>query len=131
MSEQPPPTIPAGPAGAGQETLTPDAIETVLADFRAWLQQAVVSGQWSVVSQEGRPSSLTTDHSSLTTAPDLHTLLEQFVALRHEVNLQTKASRTQQEQNAEALRRLGEAFDALRQADRQTNDEPLRPALKT
>src|SRR5262245_24147131 len=105
MSEQPPPAVPAGAAGPGQETLTPDALEAVLADFRAWLQQAVVSDKWSVVREDSQQgSSLTTDHSSLTTALDLHTLLEQFVALRHEVNLQTKASRTQQEQNAEALR---------------------------
>jgi molecular chaperone GrpE len=69
---------------------------------------------------------------------DLHTLLSQFVALRHEVNLQTKASRVQQEQNAEALKELGQALELLgRQqearpsTDGQDRDEQLRPLLKT
>jgi molecular chaperone GrpE len=43
----------------------------------------------------------------------LHTLLGQFIALRHEVNLQTKATRAQQEQNAETLRHLTAALEAL------------------
>jgi len=70
--------------------------------------------------------------------PDLHTLLRQFVALRHGVNLQTKTSRTQQEQNAEALRQLGEALEllqrqqeALAKASEQPRAEELRPLLKT
>jgi molecular chaperone GrpE len=69
---------------------------------------------------------------------DLHTLLGQFVALRHEVNLQTRASRAHLEQNAEALRQLAEASDALhqaqaaaQQAQRQVEEETLRPVLKT
>jgi molecular chaperone GrpE len=69
--------------------------------------------------------------------PDLHTLLAQFTALRHEVNLQTKATRAQQEQNSETLRQLTEALEALEQARaaaeqaQQGNvDERLRPLLK-
>ncbi len=68
---------------------------------------------------------------------DLHTLLSQFVALRHEVNLQTKATRVQQELNVESLRQLGQAVEALRRpqalalaADSQAQDEQLRPLLK-
>src|SRR5260370_35481329 len=41
---------------------------------------------------------------------DLHTLLGQFAALRHEVNLQTKAVRAQQEQNAQTLAALQQAL---------------------
>src|SRR5207302_9616053 len=69
---------------------------------------------------------------------DLHTLLGQFLAVRHEVNLQTKAVRAQQEQNAEALRQLTAALDALEraektsaQAQQRAIDEEVRPLLKT
>ncbi len=71
-------------------------------------------------------------------AVDLHTLLGQFVALRHEVNLQTRASRAQQEHNAETLTRLSEALQALeknrdarREETEQQRTEILRPLLKT
>ncbi len=68
----------------------------------------------------------------------MHTLLAQFLALRHEVHLQTRAARTQQEQNALALEQLSGALDALRQsqarareAGEQERDEAVRPLLKT
>jgi molecular chaperone GrpE len=68
----------------------------------------------------------------------LHTLLGQFVALRHEINLQTKAARGQQEQTAEALSKLGEALEAIQEAenkvqesDKQEESELLRPLIKT
>ena len=68
---------------------------------------------------------------------DLHTLLGQFLAVRHEVNLQTKAVRAQQEQNAETLRQLSAALDALERAQeeatesqQQAIDEQVRPLLK-
>jgi molecular chaperone GrpE len=69
---------------------------------------------------------------------DLHTLLSQFIALRHEVNLQTKAVRAQQEQNGETLQQLEEAFASLHQTQsvalqqlQQSLEERLRPMLKT
>ncbi len=104
--------------------MTPERIERILADFRSWLEQAAASPP----------------PPSTPPAPevDLHTLLAQFVALRHEVNLQTKASRAQQEQNTEALRELGEALEllekrdaALERAEEQARDEQIRPLLKT
>jgi molecular chaperone GrpE len=126
MSEFPPPAVAAGAARDGQEALTPERIETVLADFRRWLEQAAAAGP---VSAPGAPSA---------GRLDLSALLSQFVALRHEVNLQTRATRAQQEQNAEALRRLGEAVDALQQEDEaaalveeQATEEQLRPLVKT
>jgi molecular chaperone GrpE len=64
----------------------------------------------------------------------LHTLLGQFLALRHEVNLQTRAVRNQQEQNAETLRQLGAALDSLRAVQaqiEQSQEAPLRPLLET
>ena len=71
-------------------------------------------------------------------AIDLHTLLGQFLAVRQEVNLQTRAVRAQQEQNAETLRQLAAALDALKQSQtrteqlqRQTQGEAVRPLLKT
>jgi molecular chaperone GrpE len=65
-------------------------------------------------------------------------LLAQFIALRHEVNLQTRATRAQQEQNVVTLEDLRAALDLLRrsqegtkQADRESQDEIMRPLLKT
>ena len=65
-------------------------------------------------------------------------MLNHFVALRHEVNLQTKAVRAQQEQNTEVLEQLRQALDALAQASRprpqpqmQDTAEGQRPLLKT
>lgn len=55
---------------------------------------------------------------------DLFTLLAQFTALRHEVNLQTRASRTAVEQNAEVLKRLAEATKP------PDTTETLRPLVK-
>jgi molecular chaperone GrpE len=56
---------------------------------------------------------------------DLFTLVGQFTALRHEVNLQTKASRAAVEQNAEVLRQL-----AANQPPEGAADDELRPLLK-
>jgi molecular chaperone GrpE len=66
---------------------------------------------------------------------DLHTLLAQFTALRHEVNLQTRAVRAQQEQNAQTLETLQRALEEL--ADQEavqppsSNEDHLRSQLKT
>lgn len=102
--------------------LTPETIEGVLADFRAWLQDAAASGAESP-GAKGTPSDL----------PDLHTLLGQMTALRHEVNLQTKATRAQQEQNAEALselRRALDQFDRPAAPNPAPEDDALRGVLK-
>lgn len=55
---------------------------------------------------------------------DLFTLVSQFTALRHEVNMQTKAARAAVESNAETLRQLAAAPVA------KTGDDDLRPLLK-
>jgi len=69
---------------------------------------------------------------------DLHTLLGQLLAVRQEVNLQTRAVRAQQEQNAQALQHLTSALDALEQGQAQAEqmqqqavDQAVRPLLKT
>jgi molecular chaperone GrpE len=122
MSEPAPPAVPADASRDGAEALTSERIDAVLADFRVWLQQAATGAGGTVEPAEAEP-------------PDLHTLLSQFVALRHEVNLQTRATRGQQEQNAETLRRLAEALDALKVPARTpaapNTDDVLRPFLKT
>lgn len=122
MSERPPEGVAEGDGVGRAEALTPEAIEAVLADFRAWLQEAAA------------PTPAAPDAEAL----DLHTLLAQFTALRHEVHLQTRAARAQQEHAAEALRQLGEALAALQQSqlsarlgEEQARDEALRPLLKT
>jgi molecular chaperone GrpE len=89
-----------------------DEVETILADFRAWLLQA-----------KDIPAAPTAD------TLDVAIIVQQFTALRHEVNLQTKASRAQLEQNAQALAALQESLDS--DSQQPTNDELLRPLLKT
>jgi molecular chaperone GrpE len=118
-------------AGFGAEALTPERIESVLADFRTWLQQAADQAATT-------PPSPDDSHAEHAKPIDLHTLIGQFLALRHEVHLQTRAARTQQEQNAQTLEQFSQALDALRQSSpeaRQFEEAPdnerLRPLLKT
>jgi molecular chaperone GrpE len=121
MPESAPPGVAANAAGDRAEALTPAAVESVLADFRAWL--------------EALPAGVAPAAASAAETVDLHTLLSQFVALRHEVTLQTRAARAGQEQGAEALRQLGEALGLLERAAPAAHDTPaeeaIRPLLKT
>jgi molecular chaperone GrpE len=101
----------------------------VLTDFRAWLQRVAAQPPAG-----GGPPAARVEEEPI----DLHTLLAQFVAVRHEVNLQTKAARAQQEQNAVSLEQLEQALAAFqeaqgraREADEKAQDELLRPLLKT
>ncbi len=70
--------------GAPSRTLSPEAIDAILGDFRGWLEA----------------------HGTAEPEPgeriDFGTLLAQFTALRHEVNLQTKASRALSERVTKA-----------------------------
>ncbi len=98
----------------------------VLADFHAWLTAL------------SAPAEEETPPPARTASVDLHTLLGQFLAVRQEVNLQTRAVRAQQEQNAETLRQLAAALDALRQSQaraeqerQQVEEQASRPLLKT
>src|SRR5262245_35381825 len=128
MSDFSPPSLAGNPAGDTAPALSPETIESVLSDFRSWLRQAADAERPAAPPGDSAPAE----------PIDLHTLLAQFTAVRHEVNLQTKASRAQQEQNTELLSQLTEALDALQQAqekageaDQQTEDEKLRPLFKT
>jgi molecular chaperone GrpE len=108
-----------------------DGAAAVLADFQQWL---------GALAAEAGPAEPVATPIELI---DLHTLLANYVALRQEVNLQTRATRAQQEQNAEALRVLQEVVANLR-SEREHADslaaspaaltsppEDLRPLLKT
>lgn len=124
MPEQPPPDFAENTAVSAAQALTSEAISAVLADFGRWL-----ASETNAAAPQPQQANETVD---------LHTLLGQFTAVRHEVNLQTRAARAQQEQNAETLRQLTAALDALRQgqsrgeqARRQVVEEAIRPLLKT
>jgi molecular chaperone GrpE len=124
MSEFPPSDVAQDAVVAGVPALTPDEINTVLDDFRGWLT-AVATGTEAAAPPAGEEV-------------DLFTLVGQFTALRQEVNLQTRAVRAQQEQNAETLRRLAETVDLLAHAPNQApqereapTEEAVRPLLKT
>jgi molecular chaperone GrpE len=93
--------------------MTPAEIDAVLVDFRDWLTRQPVA--------TGEPPG---------EEVDLFTLVAQFTALRQEVNLQTRAVRAQQEQNAETLRQYGESLEALQQPPAD-DTEALRPLLKS
>lgn len=129
MSDATPPPVAEGTVRSAPQALTPEQIDIVLADFRGWLEKLA-------------SSSTTPDLVQIQAPPaqpvDLSTLLGQFVALRHEVNLQTKASRMQQEQNAETLHTLEQALVELEKSqvaasarEETPKEEILRPLLKT
>ncbi len=93
----------------------------MLADFRVWLDQLAGAGEPPARAnpEPGEPI-------------DLHTLLSQLIALRHEVHLQTRATRAQQEQTAETVRRLEEALAVDEStAENADEDDSARPLLKT
>ena len=114
MSDAASPVQPAGPPGDATAAgpLTAEAIDRVLNDFRTWLTELAAAP-----APADEPPAI-----------DLHTLLAQFTALRHEVNLQTKATRISLEQSGEALERLGEAVESLE--DQSPTDEELKPLFK-
>jgi molecular chaperone GrpE len=125
MSDFAPPGAPQEPAVAGpQADLTAAGLESALADFRRWFEGAVAAGGAPPAAPGG--------------SIDLATLLGHYVALRQEVNLQTRAVRAQQEQNGELLARLGQAVEQLsrqqaraEQSERQAQEEKLRPLVST
>ena len=93
----------AGGPDRGAAALTPEAVDGLLAEFRDWLGSASAGRQPPGAHFHREPD------APRSPAPvDLFTLVGQFTALRHEVNLQTKAARAATEQAAEALKRLAE-----------------------
>ena len=91
----------------------------VLADFQSWLSELAAPVADDEASAADAPAEETID---------LHTLLGQFLAVRQEVNLQTRAVRAQQEQNAETLRQLTAALDALGQSQARAEQYQQRAA---
>ena len=136
MSDTPAASLPEGathhdtPVLIADEDFPPAPIEqreleSALADFRRWFAEAA-----SI--HDGPPPSETPP------TIDLATVLGHFVALRQEINLQTRAVRTQQEQTAEVTTRLQQALELAQrtqtraeQAERQGQEERLRPLLQT
>lgn len=98
--------------GSNGGALSPDAIDRVLGEFRTWLTMLS-----SLPAPTEEPP-----------AVDLHTLVAQFTALRHEINLQTKATRSTLEQNGEVLSELRSTVEQLQE---QPTDDGLDPLLKT
>lgn len=97
--------VAGGPAGGSRETLTPERIDAVLADFRAWLESLAAEGQIEPDAPIDPPV-------------DLATIAAAFTALRHEIHLHTKAARAQSEQAAAIIEQLschecGETGDEL------------------
>jgi molecular chaperone GrpE (heat shock protein) len=105
--------------------VTPLDIDRIVADFRTWLTEL----------------SPTEAEAALEVPPakpvlDLAAIVQQFVALRQEVNLQTRATRSQTEQNQQALAQLSAAVEAIRseptdESDDDSAESVLRPVLKS
>lgn len=98
---------------ANRGALSSESIDRILADFRDWLTQLA-----RMPIQGEEPPTV-----------DLHTLVSQFTALRHEINLQTKAARSALEQGGETLVELKSAVEELR--ERPTSEDDLTPLLKS
>jgi molecular chaperone GrpE len=106
---------------------SPDEVEAILSDFRNWLR--TMPEPVGERPDEGRPEAETID---------LHTVLSHFIALRQEVNLQTRSVRAQQEQSSATLAQLQQALELLsrsqarnEQMGGQATEERLRPAIQT
>jgi molecular chaperone GrpE len=123
--------VPGKDSVPAQAKLTVPEIDALLAGFRDWLVQVVSASESLDRGIDFPPAGAEPE------GPDLHEFLGQLIALRHEVNLQTRATRTQQEQNAETLNRLAEAVQLLEknqedeeEPDAEAPSEALRPLLK-
>src|SRR5436305_1252866 len=112
MPDPTPPGDAGGAAGRPPGPLTPAAIDAVLADFRRWLEDLAAAA----------PEPPSPPEPSV----DLATLVAAFTALRHEVNLQTKATRAQAEQVA----RLVETWEESG-TESPASDDDLLPLLDT
>jgi molecular chaperone GrpE len=89
-----------------------DTDEQILGQFRTWLEQT----------RREAAQVDDTEASRSATEPrvGLDRLVEEFTALRHEVKLQTRSSRTLEERLEAALRLLGEAAETFRTAPAKT-----------
>lgn len=98
--------------------------EGIVEEFRHWTQEHVEQAE-AILTERSR------------TPLDAAAIVAQFTALRQEVNLQTKNSRSQLEQNAQALDQLARAAQTMREQHqrlREENtaalDDKLRPFVK-
>ena len=98
------------------EPLTPQRIDAIVDDFRTWLTRIA----------EAPPEPTPPEPPRV----DLQSLIAQFTALRHEVNMQTKAARTAVEQNAEALKLLEQSAKAST-APKEASDPQSTAFAKT
>jgi molecular chaperone GrpE len=123
MSEFPPPGVSENTVVPAAQAVSSDAIDSALNEFREWLRQAAPA---DTVHAAASPEE---------DAIDLSALLREFVSLKHEVNLQTRASRSQLELNSETLEQLSSVLARVEQQQKQSatsgNEERLRPLLKT
>ncbi len=100
-------------------------VDRILGDFRAWLEAVRAFEPPSTA-----PSSADDQESHV----DLATLVGNFLALKQEVNLQTRASRAQLEQTTQALEQLRQSLALLERQQENLDslkDETLRPLLKS
>jgi molecular chaperone GrpE len=101
-------------------------VSAALADLVAWLN-----------GQPASPAAVAEASALPGAGVDLHALLSAFTALRHEVNLQTRAARDQRDQAAAALEELRRALETMKQAQataaqgqQAALEERQRPLLK-
>ncbi|MBX9679769.1 MAG: nucleotide exchange factor GrpE [Gemmataceae bacterium] len=104
--------------------MNPLDIDRIVADFRTWLTELSPAEAEDTLAVPAASPVL-----------DLTSIVQQFIALRQEVNLQTRATRTQTEQNNQTLAQLAEAVEALRaepaEDEENAAESVLRPVLKS
>ena len=126
MSDSPASAFPQiAPRDDSSDVIGREELESALDDFRLWFMETAELPSGLVPSE--RPPTI-----------DLATLLGHFVALRQEINLQTRAVRAQQEQTSDVVGKFQQSLDLAQrshsraeQIDRQGQEERLRPLLNT
>jgi molecular chaperone GrpE len=104
------------PASSVGRRLTPEQVESILADFRRWLIELV-----DAVPPVEPPPAISWSH-----------WIEHLVALRHEVQLQTRALRQQTEQMHQILQQLVQVKSASPpDPGKSFSVESLRPVLES
>jgi len=127
------PAAPGDAPGADRGPVGVEQVERVLADFRQWLLAPASGPRERAVADAARDANQQPADAGRSPV-DLFALIGQFTALRHEVNLQTKAARAAVEQNADVLRQLADRDDEPEPEPEPepeaTDDDALRPAVK-
>lgn len=121
MSHDETPKVTEDTLGQSRPQLEEMDVEEILNAFRQWITQHAQNSN----------EELDTFGSHASEGPDLFTLLSNFVSLKQEIHLQTRSTRSQQEQSNKILEHLEETLEKLSSNNDPRNDKHVRNTLKT